>query len=188
MESGQGSTPDGEQPAPGWYPDPMDSTGLRYWDGKRWTVEEAPTGSGPSAPPEEAAVQRPPRTLVSVAWPTIGVLALCGLINVALLVAGLQYSDHVNAALTSDGPSLSEADTAKDSLVLINGIFTFSILVAAIVFLIWFHRAYSNAAGLANGRLRWGTGWSVGAWFVPILWWWRPKQIANDVWRAGDPK
>src|SRR5262249_14954994 len=34
---------------------------------------------------------------------------------------------------------------------------------------------------------RYTTGWAIGAWFVPILNLWRPKQIANDIWRASDP-
>lgn len=28
----------------------------------------------------------------------------------------------------------------------------------------------------------------MGAWFVPILNWFRPKQIANDIWRGTDPQ
>ena len=31
---------------------------------------------------------------------------------------------------------------------------------------------------------RFGHGWAIGAWFVPFLSLWRPKQIVNDVWRA----
>jgi hypothetical protein len=36
--------------------------------------------------------------------------------------------------------------------------------------------------------MRFGTGWAVGAWFVPILNLFRPKQIANDIWRGTDPE
>jgi len=32
-----------------------------------------------------------------------------------------------------------------------------------------------------------GTGWAVGAWFVPILNLWRPLEIARDIWRGSDP-
>jgi hypothetical protein len=37
-----------------------------------------------------------------------------------------------------------------------------------------------NALG---GERRYRTGWALGAWFVPILALFRPKQIANDIWR-----
>lgn len=29
-------------------------------------------------------------------------------------------------------------------------------------------------------------GWTIGGWLVPVLNLFRPKQIANDLWRAGD--
>jgi len=34
---------------------------------------------------------------------------------------------------------------------------------------------------------RFGVGWAIGAWFVPVLNFWRPKQTANDIWSASDP-
>jgi hypothetical protein len=30
-------------------------------------------------------------------------------------------------------------------------------------------------------------GGPIGGWFVPILSLWRPKQIADDIWRGSDP-
>ena len=60
-------------------------------------------------------------------------------------------------------------------------------LLAVILWLVWFHRAYANSPKLAATDRRFGTGWAVGAWFVPILNLFRPKQIANDIWRASDP-
>ena len=54
------------------------------------------------------------------------------------------------------------------------------------VFLVWFHRLYSNLPALGATELRFGRGWAIGAWFVPVLNLWRPKQIANDIWRATD--
>lgn len=61
-----------------------------------------------------------------------------------------------------------------------------AVFIAAVVFFIrWFHAAYSNLPALGQPNLRYGTGWAIGAWFVPILNLWRPKQIANDVWRGS---
>lgn len=60
-------------------------------------------------------------------------------------------------------------------------------IVAAVFFLRWFRRAYDNLLGLGAKELRFGPGWAIGAWFVPILNLFRPKQIANDIWRASDP-
>jgi Domain of unknown function (DUF4328)/Septum formation len=60
--------------------------------------------------------------------------------------------------------------------------------VSAVLWLLWFHRAYRNVESFGTVSMRFGTGWAVGAWFVPILNWFRPKQIANDIWRGTDPQ
>jgi hypothetical protein len=62
------------------------------------------------------------------------------------------------------------------------------LIVTAIVFIRWFHTAYRNTASLGTSELRFKPGWAIGAWFVPILNLWRPKQIANDIWRASEPE
>jgi hypothetical protein len=59
-------------------------------------------------------------------------------------------------------------------------------VLTAIVFLVFFHRAYSNLATLGPSERRYTPGWAVGSWFVPILNLFRPKQIANDIWRGSD--
>ncbi len=49
-----------------------------------------------------------------------------------------------------------------------------------------FLRAYANGPALGLHDPRFGKGWAIGAWFVPILNLFRPKQIANDIWRGSD--
>jgi hypothetical protein len=46
-----------QSPVPGWYPDPDVGSGLRYWDGQRWTEQRACGAGGISNG------TRPPRTL-----------------------------------------------------------------------------------------------------------------------------
>jgi hypothetical protein len=58
-------------------------------------------------------------------------------------------------------------------------------LVTAGVFIAWFHRGYGNVEALGGDR-RFGRGWSIGAWFVPILNLFRPKQMADELWIAGN--
>jgi hypothetical protein len=36
--------------------------------------------------------------------------------------------------------------------------------------------------------LRYASAWAAGGWFVPLLNLFRPKQVANDIWRASDPQ
>jgi hypothetical protein len=80
--------------------------------------------------------------------------------------------------------STSTADLS-DTLVAITAALNVLVLVVTtILFLRWFKRAYENVAAV-GGRQRFGPGWAVGSWFVPILNLWRPKQITNDIWHGG---
>jgi heme/copper-type cytochrome/quinol oxidase subunit 2 len=60
-------------------------------------------------------------------------------------------------------------------------------LLAAILFLRWFHRAYANLRALGADGLPHGPGWAVGYWFVPIINLVRPATVACDIWNASDP-
>jgi hypothetical protein len=61
----------------------------------------------------------------------------------------------------------------------------FALIGGAITFILWLYRAYQNSDAVAPGTRRYGRGWAIGGWFVPVLAWWRPKQVINDVARAG---
>jgi Domain of unknown function (DUF4328) len=54
-------------------------------------------------------------------------------------------------------------------------------VVTAIIFIVWFHRAYRKARAI-GGDMRYSNGWAIGAWFIPIGWLWIPKKLANDIW------
>ena len=86
------------------------------------------------------------------------------------------------------GDPVTDAEIeANDSRQMTVGVLVLALWVAAAVVSIrWFHAAYRNmrAFGL---NLRFRPGWSIAAWFVPVLNLWRPKQIANDIWRGSDP-
>jgi hypothetical protein len=85
------------------------------------------------------------------------------------------------------GAPVTEAEaTANDNRQGIMGVLqSAAYLAGAIVFIRWLRAAYRNADVVAPGTRRYGHGWAIGSWFVPILNLWRPKQIVNDVWRAG---
>ena len=113
------------------------------------------------------------------------VFVAIALISIAATVSDLLEIDLMNRVV--DGGSSSDADaTANDSRQSIVGVIQFASLIAgAIVFIRWLTAANRNADVVAPGTRRYGHGWAIGSWFVPILSLWRPKQIVNDVWRAG---
>src|SRR5919108_281392 len=85
------------------------------------------------------------------------------------------------------GESVTAAEaTSNDSRQALIGVLQIAATIAgAIVFIRWLHRAYKNIDVVARDQRRYGHGWAIGSWFVPILNLWRPKQVVNDVWRAG---
>src|SRR5262249_33512857 len=60
-------------------------------------------------------------------------------------------------------------------------------LGAAIAFLTWFHRVAANLPALGIADARWSPVWAVAWWFVPLMFFFRPYQVAMDIWQASDP-
>lgn len=85
------------------------------------------------------------------------------------------------------GITQAEAETNDSRQVAIGGVQLLVLLGTGIAFIIWFHRCYRNLLAFPVTKLRFGTGWAIGAWFVPILNSFMPKQIANDIWRGSSP-
>ena len=63
------------------------------------------------------------------------------------------------------------------------GIAQFVLYLAAA--LVWTRLIGGAYRGLDAGSRRFRPDAAVSAWFVPVLNLWRPKEIVNDIWRAG---
>ena len=111
--------------------------------------------------------------MITLAWALLVLFSVLELGMLNRLIAGEEVSD---AEYYASGDRLSAA-----------GIFGWVARFAgAAVFIAWMHRAYRNLDVLDPGARRFDQGWAIGAWFVPVLMWWRPKQIINDIWRGGE--
>ncbi len=101
-----------ELAAPGWYPDPEGSEGLRYWDGMRWN---------PRTPPGVVRADNLRAASLIVAlllWFPIGIL--CG-------IAGIRMSRRARDAAAS-----GDAPTATRLLNQVRALLIFSVVVTAI--------------------------------------------------------
>jgi hypothetical protein len=108
----------------------------------------------------------------------------------AVVCAAAVWSGWLEAQLMDRfiaGEEVTESEaTANDNRQRAFGIIQFALgIAAAVVFIRWLHAAYKNVGLVAPAERRYATGWAIGSWFVPILNLFRPKQIVNDVWRAG---
>src|SRR5687768_17653176 len=116
------------------------------------------------------------------------VAAFCALIAVDLIavVFSILELGLIDRLIAGEPVSDSEID-ASDARQSAIGLIQTALLIAVAVFFIrWLRLAYRNADVVAPGVRRYKHGWAIGAWFVPFLNLWRPKQIVNDAWRAGD--
>lgn len=60
-------------------------------------------------------------------------------------------------------------------------------LGVVIVSVIWLHRVASNTSPL-SGERRWGDGWAIGAWFIPLANWVLPYLVVKELWQHNSPK
>jgi hypothetical protein len=92
--------------------------------------------------------------------------------------------DYVEGSVKDPG-RLDRADNINVEAT--NG-YVLALLVAGVVFIVWLWHVRSNAELLCAGRHRHGRGWVIGSWFCPVVNFWFPKQIVDDVIAASDPR
>jgi len=62
-----------------------------------------------------------------------------------------------------------------------------ALIIQYIFFFIWVYRSYKNCRGF-TANTRFTSGWSVGYFFIPLLNWFRPYQVMQDIWKIStDP-
>lgn len=105
-------------------------------------------------------------------WTCIGAL-----LAVATPLVGLLGHTTVRTADGATRPALVYAlFELADTAVLI---------IALVVRLRWLRLCRRNADLWAPGQATYSFGWVVGAWFTPLLMWWRPRRIVLDIIRAS---
>jgi Domain of unknown function (DUF4328) len=127
---------------------------------------------------------RPLRTPAKVA---AGFLAATILVDALVIAADLSHLAILERVQREEYVSQQQAFASDDRQAAV-GLLQIVVFVGTVVaFLVWFSRAYRNLPSLGAQSLRFGQGWAIGYWFVPVICLYRPKQIANDIWRASDP-
>jgi len=123
-------------------------------------------------------------------WPTrlvLGALGATLVLNVVAVVSDVSYHDLIQRLVSGGDVSLADAQAADDRQFTIADVQLAVFALTALAFVVWFYRAYENLRPLGVENLRWGSGWAIGGWFVPLLNLVRPKSLANDIWRGSDP-
>lgn len=168
---------------PGWYPYPNDPKVMRYWDGNRWTEAEQPTPQSQVF----VAAARPLASIGGLATATQVGFGIFVAVTALSIYAGLNRISVVSDMIDDvDSVTFEKADQA-DKLVQVTALLQIAlVLVIGILWLVWFRRCYDNITATRR-RLVHSGGWAVGSWLVPFLNFVRPKQIADDMFRATSP-
>jgi hypothetical protein len=82
---------------------------------------------------------------------------------------------------------VQRANDADDAVDLAAGLTLVLALATAVVLIIWQWRCAKNAELLGRDHPRFGPGWSIGAWFIPLANFVIPVLIFQDLWRASSP-
>lgn len=133
----------------------------------------------------DLARYKSPRRRANVA---LGVLVAIVLVD--LFAVWSSQAEHALLGRIGAGAFVSDDElNSSDSRQVLVGYTQFGLYVLCVIkFLSWFVQSYRAAEALGANGLRFSSRWAIGAWFVPILNLFRPKQIANDIWRASSPE
>ena len=113
------------------------------------------------------------------------VLAALAVLSVVAIIADVMELSLLSRADRGEPVAQSEWEATDSRTALIGILQVVLTVTAAVVFVMWFFRAYQNIGAIRVGVRRYALWWTIFGWFIPIMAWFRPKQIANDLWAAG---
>ena len=61
------------------------------------------------------------------------------------------------------------------------------LITTAVFYLRWVFVSNKNARALGATNMRHSPGWSVGWFFIPIAWLWKPYQAVKEIYQASHP-
>ncbi|MCK2219480.1 DUF4328 domain-containing protein [Actinomadura sp. ATCC 31491] len=130
----------------------------------------------------------PVRPVAGLARVAIAGLVLDSVVAVARAGVDLSYAALADRLVTDPGLVAPAELRAGDLLVSASQAARVLVfLAAAAAFLAWLARVRANAVRLSPDGHRYGRFWVVAGWVMPIGWFWIPRHVVHDVWRASAP-
>ncbi|MEU2184888.1 DUF4328 domain-containing protein [Streptomyces thermolilacinus] len=149
------------------------------------------TAPAAAAPPSWApAPVKPLRSIVGLSYGVTALLVLVALLDALAVYAALNSYAVMGDLYAADEEryaALTATANQADMLMYFSASFSLMALIATgIVFIVWFHRARTNAEVFGPDEQRRTPGWAIGSWFIPIANLWIPRKIAGDIWDASE--
>ncbi|MBM7784436.1 DUF4328 domain-containing protein [Tenggerimyces flavus] len=160
-----------DQPPPYVHPQPQPTP---------WASPAAPLA--PPVPP------KPIRPINGLAVLAVAGLVVWFLTNLAAVVVSvLRYFLIEQFIVDQNAVPIADLE-ASDAAYQLTGVLELAgYVVAGVLFIVWLFRARANAEAILPFQHRLAKPWLVFGWIVPIIAWWFPKNIVDDIWKTSDP-
>lgn len=165
----------------GWYPDPGNPAGLRWWDGTAWTERASQPGVGSTVVDVEEEGRRAERA-------RIGLLVAVPAQLLALVFLRIQFGDFIDEVRELDaGNGQISTDITGGAWGAATQISGAVGTIVGVLFLLWFVRSAHNARALGLPARREPAA-GVAGFIVPIINLWWPYQSTSDLLPPGDSR
>ena len=113
-------------------------------------------------------------------------LIIHGMVAIAAIVSTYAEIDLLSRIERGEHVPVSEATSSDERQSTIGMIYTASLVLAVIAFIVWMHRAYKNLAALEQVP-NFATWWPIFGWVIPIMSLFRPYQVMKELYGASSP-
>ncbi|WP_419996750.1 protein kinase domain-containing protein [Streptomyces boninensis] len=152
-------------------------------------VRTPPPHMGTPPPPVGTPLPGYARRLLAPSSPRALGTALVVLLSIGSAVQVMQLIFHLNlyGHLSEDGWLYSGLTEAEENDNAFKGLYILFLIPTIVLWTVWFHRLRTNAEYFAPNGNRFAPGMAAGSWFIPVVYLFMPKMIANDIWKASAP-
>ena len=124
---------------------------------------------------------KPLRTMSIVAFVCFGASVLLNVVEIPQDLALIDFVEGVLRGEPVDEARAEQIESSASAVGIALGVASVGSFAALIT---WLYRAHSNLRRAKLPRLKYGSGWAIGGFFVPILNLARPYQVMCEVWRG----
>ncbi len=160
----------------GWHLDPYAPTSRRerFWDGAQWTPRLRHGSVFPGRAPLRKSFFTLAGWLRGLLYVQVAVSAVGAIVAVWVVSVLNRWLRAPSTITVEEGNRVDLVD------LVVGGLSSLLYVVTGVVFIVWLWKAYSSNR-VDPVRLQHGRGWTIGAWFVPILNLFRPFQLVRDL-------